>query len=50
MGYEIFIGILEFHFAPVPSIKTEWSLSASVEQHNKNLEFECIDFIRNHVT
>ena len=26
MGYEIFFGILEFHSAPVPGIKTDRSL------------------------
>ena len=29
MGYEIFFGILEFHSAPVPGIKTDRSLSDS---------------------
>ena len=28
MGYEIFLGILEFHSAPVPGIKTDRSLIA----------------------
>ena len=27
MGYEIFFGILEFHSAPVPGIKTDRSLT-----------------------
>ena len=29
MGYEIYFGILEFHFAPVPGIKTDRFLSFS---------------------
>ena len=30
MGYEIFFGILEFHSAPVPGIKTDRSLTLSL--------------------
>ena len=29
MGYEIFLGILEFHSAPVRGIKTDWSLRSA---------------------